>query len=256
MKKATLITGASAGLGYEFAKLFAKDKHHLILVARRKEKLESIAQDLTRQFGIEVFVIAADLANPQSSHLIFEQVIKLGLHVDHLVNNAGFGYVEAFVNADLQKDTEMINVNVTSLVELTKLFAAKMVERKNGKILNIGSTAGYQPGPYMATYYATKAFVNSFSEALHHELRHTGVSVTLSCPGPTLTEFGKRSGIDSKPLFKMSPATPQSVAMEAYSAMQAGERRIIHGVQNGLGAIAAGILPNSLLLRLVEKIQK
>lgn len=255
MEKATLITGASAGLGYEFAKLFAKDKQNLVLVARRTDKLQKIAEDLRGLYGIKAFVISADLEDPQSPKRIFAEVQKLDLEINHLVNNAGFGYVNDFMLEDLQKDIGMINVNISSLVELTKLFAAKMVENKSGKILNIGSTAGFQPGPYMATYYATKAFVNSFSEALSHELRHTGVTVTLSCPGPTQTEFGVRSGADKKPLFKMGATSAEQVAREAYSTMQSGERRVIHGLQNTVGAVSAGWMPNSILLRLVEKLQ-
>ena len=255
MKKTALITGASAGLGVEFAKLFAQGGHNLVLIARRVDRLESIAKELRAQFAVRVDVLGMDLEMAGAPQKIFDFTQRQGLQIDYLVNNAGFGYLNDFLNEGMNHDTGMIMVNVMSLVELTKIFAANMVERNQGRILNIGSTAGFQPGPFMATYYASKAFVNSFSEALTYELRRTGVTVTLSCPGPTRTEFGVRSGVDKKPLFKLGADTAESVAGEAYRAMHKGQRRVIHGFKNKISAVSVGLMPNAILLRVVEKLQ-
>ena len=255
MKSATLITGASSGLGSEFARLFAADNHDLVLTARRKDRLETLASEVSRKFGVTCHAIEADLQQPDAPAMIARKIQELHLHVDHLVNNAGFGYVGDFASSNKQQDLGMIEVNVTALVHLTKLFIGSMKHKGFGRILNIGSTAGFQPGPYMTTYYATKAFVNSFSEALAFELQGSGVTVTLSCPGPTATEFGERSGVDKKPLFKMGTATSESVARQAYEACIRGDRRVIHGMLNKVGAVTAGFTPNALLLRMVERIQ-
>jgi short-subunit dehydrogenase len=254
-KSAVLITGASAGLGTEFAKLFAADRHNLVLVARRKDRLDQLAKDLAQLHKIDTHVIAVDLEDPHAPQSIFDETKERDLFIDHLVNNAGFGYTSAFEDAGLKADTGMIQVNVTALVSLTKLFLPDMKAHSRGHILNIGSTAGFLPGPYMATYFATKAFVNSFSEALTQELKDTGITVTLSCPGPTSTEFGQRSGTDKKPLFNVGTATAESVAQEAYNAMKAGDRRIIHNLKNKITATLAGWTPNTILMNVVQKIQ-
>ncbi len=254
-KKTALITGASSGLGLEFAKFFAQDGHSLVLVARRVDRLESIAADLRIRFGIQVETLGADLEQAGISQKVFEFCKSKNLQIEFLVNNAGFGYVNEFLQEDIALDRGMMMLNVVTLVEMSKVFAEPMVKRKSGRILNIGSTAGFQPGPFMATYYASKAFVNSFSEALSHELRKSGVTVTLSCPGPTRTEFGARSGADKKPLFKMGASSAEDVAREAYQAMMKGERRVIHGMQNRIAAISAGMTPNFILLKIVEKLQ-
>lgn len=242
-----LITGASAGLGTEFAKLFAADKHDLILVARRKDRLDALGAELSQKHGIKVTSISADLMDPNAAAAVAAEVEKLGLSVDFLVNNAGFGTTGAFVELDAAKEIGEVTCNITTLVALTRAFLPGMVKRGKGRVLNIGSTAGFQPGPWMATYYATKAFVNSFTEALWHELKGTGVTATVSCPGATATEFAAVSGNDKSRLFAMGAMTAPEVATEAYRTMHAGKPMVVHGFKNKLGVFGARLTPRSIL---------
>jgi short-subunit dehydrogenase len=184
-----LITGASSGIGLELAKCFAAGKSDLILVARNTAAMETLAAGLRREHKIEIHVITADLSRPESPQQIFDELKGRGTNVDVLVNNAGFGLLGGFAELPLDRQLEIIQVNVAALVALTGLFLPGMLQRKRGGILNVGSVAGFLPGPNMAVYYASKAFVLSFSEALHEELRGTGVGVTNLCPGPTGTNF-------------------------------------------------------------------
>lgn len=232
--KTALITGASAGLGLELAQLFAADKHDLVLVARRRDRLQELADRLAAQHGIAAAVIPADLADPASPEQITAELRQRNLDVEFLVNNAGFGTTGAFVERDLGRELAMVQVNITSLVHLTGLLLPAMVARRSGRILNLGSTAGFQPGPFMSTYYATKAFVNSFTEGLAYELRGTGVTVTLMCPGATNTEFGIVSGNAASRLFQMGAMPAAPVARFAYKAMKAGKVVAIPGFLNKL----------------------
>jgi short-subunit dehydrogenase len=233
--KTALITGASAGLGLELAKLFGRDGHDVVLVARRRDKLEELAASLAKEHGVETRIVAADLFDPGSPKRIFDEVSAAGVEVDFLVNNAGFGTSGRFVEIDLERELGMIQVNVAALVHLTRLFLPKMVERKSGRVLNIGSTAAFVPGPFMATYYASKAFVVSFTEALAHELHGTGVTATVSCPGATATEFATVAGTDKTALFHgAGVAGAGAVALHAYRAMHAGKVVAIPGARNKL----------------------
>lgn len=247
-----LVTGASAGLGKEFAQLFARDKHDVVLVARRKDRLDELAASLTTQFGVRAEVIAVDLGATGAADSIVETLKERGLTIDFLVNNAGLGLAGRFWENASEKEAQMVAVNMTVLVALTRALVPGMVERRRGRVLNIGSTAGFQPGPFMATYYATKAFVGSFTEALAYELRSTGVTATLSCPGATETEFGAASGMGKSRLFQMGGVMRAAdVAAEAYHAMHAGRRVVVHGFKNKLSAASAGLTPNAILLPLV-----
>ena len=214
-RNTALITGASSGIGLELANLFARDGNDLVLVARSEGKLRQIASRLEGEFGIATRVLAADLAKP---HAAQELVMTLNVHkvtIDALVNNAGFGLAGPFVATDLDKELEMIQVNIVALTELTKLLLPGMVTRRSGRILNLASTAAFQPGPLMAVYYATKAYVLSFSEAIADELRDSGVTVTALCPGPTDTGFAAVASLESSRLFNMAkpmipPRWPES----------------------------------------------
>jgi uncharacterized protein len=250
MAEIALITGASAGLGLEYAKLFAKDGSDLILVARRKDRLEELAKSLP----VKSWVISADLMDPKAPDAIVSEVKKLGLAVDVLVNNAGFGSTGKFWENDGAKERGMCEVNVTALVALTHAFLPGMVERKKGAILNIGSTAGFQPGPYMSTYYATKAFVNHFTEGLAFELRGTGVTATVSCPGATMTEFAQVAGNDKSKLFAMAAMTADVVAAEGYRAMRKGKVMVVHGFKNKMGAMSAGLSPRGLVTKIAASL--
>jgi short-subunit dehydrogenase len=229
----TLITGASAGIGRELARLAAQDKRALVLVARRRDRLEELAAELRAAHGVDVTVLPADLAQPTTPKAIFDQVQGAGLAIECLMNNAGFGARGPFVESERARQLEMVDVNIRAVVDLTHLFLPGMVARQQGQILNIASVAGFVPGPYMATYYASKAFVLSFTEALAIELRGTKVTATASCPGPTLTEFGDVAGSSGTKLFRRT-ATADKVAKHAYRAMLAGEVVAIHGFINEL----------------------
>jgi short-subunit dehydrogenase len=196
MNKTALITGASTGIGFEFAKLFAADGYNLVLIARDEQKLREIAGSLPSKFNISVKIYPKDLSVTGDIEKLVRQIREDVGTIEVLVNNAGFGLSGAFVDTDLARELEMIQLNVVSLVIFTKLWAKEMVQRKGGKILNVASTAAFQPGPLMAIYYATKAFVLSFSEALAEELKERGVTITALCPGPTATQFSKRAELE------------------------------------------------------------
>jgi short-subunit dehydrogenase len=242
-----LVTGASAGLGEQFAHLFARDGYDVILVARSAPRLEPLAERL-RVHKITPHVMPADLSLPGAATKLYEQVKAKGLEVSCLVNNAGYGSTGAFLDLPLEKELEMVQLNCTALMELCHRFGADMRARKEGKILNIASTAAFQPGPYMATYYATKAFVLSFSEALAHELRGTGVTVTCHCPGATATEFAGRAGNDSSRLFQRPGiAKASDVAHHAYEAMMEGEVLSVHGLLNWVAMQSVRLSPRAAI---------
>lgn len=251
-----LITGASAGLGLEYARLFAADKHDLVLVARRKDRLETLGAELSKAHGIQVHVVAADLMDPGAPAQIVAEVNARGLQVDFLVNNAGFGTTGVFAELDPKLEAGEVQVNIGALVALTRAFVPGMIARKHGRILNVGSTAGFQPGPFMATYYASKAFVNSFTEALWFELKGTGVTATVSCPGPTATEFQAVAGNEKTKLAGMGTMTAAAVAAGGYRAMHAGKRRIVHGLTNKLGAGSTSFIPRGLLLGIAAALNR
>lgn len=225
-----LITGASEGIGRALARRFAADGHPVILVARSQTRLEELAQQLEAEFSVTAVVMRGDLADPNTPSRLFQEVTDRSLQVDYLVNNAGFGATGLFSELDLHTQSEMIEVNIAALTKMTHLFVAPMIERKRGRILNVASIAGFQAGPYMAVYFATKAYVISFSEALSHELRGSGVTVTAHCPGATATAFSERAGNEKTRLFqKNAVAQAAPVAEHAYRAMQAGKPLAIYG---------------------------
>jgi len=239
-----LITGASAGLGYEFAKLFARDKYNLVLVARSGPKLAELADELRQRHGVSVKTIPLDLGLPRATQDLFEETQRAGLHIDILVNNAGYGKSGEFAAIPLEEEYGQIQLNVTALTLLTKLYLGPMLERRSGKIMNVASTAAFQPGPLMAVYYATKAYVLSFSEGIADELRNSGVQVTCFCPGATLTEFQKRAETENSRLFKqLAPMDAKTVAEDGYRALVAGKRLAISGFKNWLVAESVRFAP-------------
>ncbi|MFN8601784.1 MAG: SDR family oxidoreductase [Candidatus Binatia bacterium] len=256
MKGTALVTGASAGLGRDYARLFAADGHDVVLVARRRERLEELAREIGAKNGVQTHVLPLDLGDREAPRRCAEELRARGVAIDFLVNNAGLGTNGAFAESDPAKQLEMIQVNVTTLVELTRLLLPDMIARKRGRVLNVGSTAGFQAGPFMAVYYASKAFVNSFSEALAYELDGTGVTVTVSCPGATETEFAGHAGNDSSLLFKLGAADSMSVAREGYAAMMAGRRMVVHGVTNRLGVQALRVSPRAVVIGLAARLNR
>jgi short-subunit dehydrogenase len=240
--KTALITGASAGLGAHFARLFAQDRHDLVLVARRQDKLDQLAAELSAAHGVRTTVIAADLTDPKAPQHLQEGLTRAGIEVEFLVNNAGFGASGAFADLDLTRQLNMIELNVTALTHLTGLFLPAMIARRSGRVLNVSSSAGFLPGPYMATYYASKAYVLSFTEALAQELHGTGVTATALCPGPTATEFAAVADLGSSALFKgVMAAAP--VARYGYRAMLAGKTIAIPGVTMKLAVQSLRVSP-------------
>lgn len=250
MPKTALITGATSGLGYEFVKLFAKDGYHLILIARNKQKLEQIKQSFQN-----VTIIVKDLSTPNAGKEVFEEVDNQGMNIDVLVNNAGFGLLGYFDELDIQKQAAMIQLNVVSLTELTYYFLTKMKQKNQGKILNIASTAAFQPGPLMAVYYATKTYVLSFSEALVEELSDSAVTVTTLCPGPTKTNFAAVANVEGTKMFSQ-PMNSEIVAKQGYNALMSGKRVVIPGGLNKMGAYAAKLLPRSLAAKVAKSIAR
>ena len=201
-RETALITGASSGIGMDLARLMAKD-FNLVITARSQSELEKLARELEAQHGNHVHVIAADLARPEAPREIFAEIERRGLRIDTLINNAGFGAYGDFANSNLQRNLEMIEVNISAVTALTRLALPGMLERRQGRIMNVASTAGFQPGPLMSVYYATKAYVILFSEAIANELKGSGVTVTCFCPGPTATQFADRANMEKSRLFSL-----------------------------------------------------
>jgi len=240
-----LITGASGGIGYELAKLFARDRHNLILVARTADKLTEVANELQT---VTVKTIALDLASPPAPKFLFDQLRREGIAVDILINNAGFGAFGEFAQMSEDEILGQINLNITALTELSRLFLPPMVARRSGRIMNVASTAGFQPGPLMAVYYATKAYVISFSEAIANELRNSGVTVTCFCPGATHTGFAKRAGTEKSRLFKrLGAMSAEKVALGGYRAVMEGRGLAISGAHNWAVAQSARFAPRKMV---------
>jgi len=248
MNKTVLITGATSGLGYEFVKLFADDGYNLVLVARNTEKMSAIQQTYSH---LDVVVLTKDLSKSGAAKEVYEEMKAKDIHIDVLVNNAGFGLMGEFDQLDLQKQVEMIQLNITALTELTHYFLPEMKERNSGRILNVASTAAFQPGPLMAVYYATKAYVLSFSEALVEELSNYSVTVTTLCPGATKTNFGSVASVEKTKMFSKAMLS-DVVAKEGYNGLMNGKRVIITGSVNKLGAISAKFLPRSLAAKIAK----
>jgi short-subunit dehydrogenase len=246
-----LVTGASAGIGREVARLLAAD-HDLILTARREADLRALAAELA---PAACHVFPADLADPAAPRALADAVAAAGLTVDVLVNNAGFGALGRFAAADLDTMLRMVRVNVLALTELTGRFLPGMVARGRGRVLNVGSVAGFQPGPRMAVYYATKAFVNSFTEALSRELAGTGVTATCLAPGPTASEFAAASGMAGTRAFTGPVADTRAVAAAGVRALRGGRRMVVTGWRNKLMIFAQRFLPRGLVIRVVEWVQ-
>lgn len=251
--KTALITGASSGIGYELANIFARNKYNVVLVARSEQKLREIAAELEKKYSITATVVAKDVSKLSAVQEIYDAVKQAGIRVEFLVNNAGFGDFGFFTETSWEKELEMINLNMTSLTALTKLFVKDMVARKSGKIMNVASTASFQPGPLMAVYYATKAYVLSFSEAISNELGGTGVTVTALCPGPTESGFQNAAAMNDSKLVKGKKLpSSKDVAEYAYSAMMAGKVVAVHGAMNKLMAQSIRYTPRAVVRSLVR----
>jgi short-subunit dehydrogenase len=251
----TLITGASSGIGEAFARELAARGHNLFLAARSEDKLMTLCSELGRIRSIHAQYLPIDLSLPDSPARLFEETAKRDLQVDLLVNNAGFGSMGDFTTLDLARELNMIDLNVRSLVELTHRFLRPMRERKGGAIINVASTAGFQPVPYMATYAATKAFVLSFSEALWEENRAYGINVLALCPGVTETNFFEASLMKQKPPARVSQ-TPEEVVDTALRALKRGKSHVISGWTNFFTTESERLLPRSFIVRTIGSIMR
>lgn len=252
-----LVTGGSGGIGFEIAKVLARNGLDLVLVARTRDTLEAAAGQLEGKFGARVHVFAADLRRPDAPQAIFDFLHNENIPIDVLVNNAGFGVGGEFADTKLQRELEMIQVNISALTHLTKLFLPAMIKRKAGRVLNVASTAAFQPGPLMAVYYATKAYVLSLSQALAEELRHSGVTVTALCPGPTRTRFAASAQMTKSRLFTaFGIAHAADVAEFGVAAMMHGRRVAIPGIKNKIVAQASRFVPRAVSAKLARMAQE
>jgi short-subunit dehydrogenase len=250
--KFTLITGASSGIGEAFARRLASEKHNLVLVARSEDKLRTLSDELSRKYEIDCRYLALDLLESGAHHRLFNETEVKGLEIDWLINNAGFGSSGDFATLPLEKELEIIDLNVSALVALTHRFLEKMRERRSGTIINVSSAAGFQPIPFMATYAATKAFVSSFSEAIAEENRPFGIRILALCPGSTKTNFFAASNIE-RPIQVKGQETPEQVVETAMRAVAANRTKIVSGWVNYVGAVAGTLVPNFISSRVMAK---
>ena len=255
MSKGTaLVTGASGGIGRVFAVKLAREGYDVVVAARSKGKLEAVAKEIEGH-GVRGLVIESDLSKPEAPKELFDAVRKEGLQVDVLINNAGFATYGRFDSIELERELAMINLNVSALVHLTRLFAPEMVARKKGRIVNVASTASFQPGPLMANYYASKAYVLHFSEAIANELAGTGVTVTALCPGPTASGFQERAGMEDVKLVKSGLMSAEKVVEIGYKGMLKGRPVVIPGFKNRMLAQSTRFFPRKMTVKVVRNMQ-
>lgn len=251
-----LITGASNGIGLELAKVHASKGDNLVLVARNKSKLDELKSELEKQYKIKVYTIGKDLSAFNSAQEVYDETTKQNIQIDYLINNAGFGDFGMFVDNDWNKELQMINLNITTLTHFTKLYLKDMVKRRSGKIMNVASTAAFQSGPTMAVYYATKAYVLSFSEAVDNEVRDKGVTITTLCPGATESGFQAAAAMQESNLVKGKKLpSSREVAEYGYKAMMKGKTVAIHGMMNAIMANSVRFTPRSMVVKITRKIQ-
>ena len=257
MKDYTIITGASSGIGYELAKLAAKNEQNMVLVARDKSGLDKAKKEITViNPKLSVETVALDLSEPTSAQELFEYCKKRECNVTTLINNAGFGYYGVFEKSDLKRQLAMIDLNIRTLTELTHLFLPNMVARGSGKVMNLGSVASFFPGPLMSVYFASKNYVLAFSEAIAEELRGSGVTVTCLCPGSTKTNFGKSAHVSETHSTADPKTTAEDVAMFGWYHMDQGTVVATYGFSNRLSISLARLLPRSLRVKLIKRVQK
>ncbi|MEO0539707.1 MAG: SDR family oxidoreductase [Cyanobacteria bacterium P01_A01_bin.105] len=257
MAQTALITGASGGIGYELAKVFAQHQYDVILVARSTDKLLQIQTELSQQYGVQATALTHDLSDHAAPQRLFDQLKAQHRQIDVLVNNAGFGDNGAFATSDWEKQNSMLQLNIVALTHLTRLFLPSLIEQGRGQVMNVASTAAFQPGPYMAVYYASKAYVLSFTEAISHELQGTGVSAIALCPGPTRSDFQDRANLNDVEFFDASkiPAAAE-VAQFGYDALQRDQTVAVHGAVNQLLAFSNRIMPRQAIVKFIGDLQK
>lgn len=256
MNKTAIITGGNGGIGYELARLFAEDKYDLVLIARDEEKLRRVQTLLMEDFDIGVEILSKDLSHNGVGGEIYSEIKRKKISPDVLVNNAGFGDYGSFVSEDMNKIHSMLMVNTVALTELTRYFLPEMFQKKKGKILNVSSVAAFMPGPLMAVYFATKAYVQSFTEALAHELEKTGITVTALVPGATKTGFQERAKLEGVKTFKFGVMSAKAVAKEGYKGLMEGKTVVVTGPTNKIMTGFMKIIPRQTAARIVKNAQK
>ncbi len=254
--KTALITGASNGIGLELARIHASKGGNLVLVARNKAKLDELKTEFENQYKISVYIIGKDLSLANAAQEVYNETNQQNIQIDYLINNAGFGDFGMFAETDWNKELQMINLNITTLTQFTKLYLQDMVARKSGKIMNVASTAAFQSGPTMAVYYATKAYVLSFSEAIDNEVSDKGITVTSLCPGATESGFQAAAAMEESALVKGKKLpTSKEVAEYGYKAMLSGKTVAIHGLMNYIMANSVRFTPRALVVKITRKMQ-
>ena len=254
MMKTALITGASSGIGRAMSFLFAKDGIGLVITARNESALIELQKEINAQYSVPVTVIACDLSETGAAHALHQNIQSKGITIDYLINNAGFGDTGWFVQTQWSKNDQMIQLNITALTALCQCFIPEMKERKFGRILNVASTAAFQPGPTMAVYFATKSYVLHFSEAINSELKGTGVSVTALCPGPTETNFANAAGFKDDGIFDKNQKFPsaEEVAQFGYQALMDQKSVVIHGLKNYILANSGRFFPRNWVVAITK----
>ena len=257
MNKTVLITGASSGIGYELSKIFSENGYNLVMVSENRQELEAAAEEIVNRHGIRAKTITKDLSETSAPQELYDEIIADGNDIDVLVNNAGFGLGGKFTDHKADEHMNLIQLNITTLTLLCHLFGTDMVKRGSGSILNVASSAAFQPGPFMSTYYASKAYVLSFSEALSNELAGSGVHVTALCPGPTETNFIARAGVGDTKIanvpWKMDPA---QVARIGYAGLIKRKKVVIPGLMNKLLAFSVRLLPRSTAVSIAASLNQ
>ncbi len=252
-----LITGGTMGIGLELCRLLAKDGYNLIIVARHQTELSETAEMLQNEFGITVSTISKDLFEPNAAFDLYDEVSQMGLHIDILINDAGQGSYGLFVDTDIEKELAIIQLNICSLTVLTKLFLKDMVSRGSGRILNVSSIASKLPGPWQSVYHGTKAYVQSFTQAVREEVKDSGVTLTLLLPGATDTDFFNKAGMEeSKVVQEGKLDDPAAVAQDGYKAMMKGEDMIVSGLKNKMMVGMSAVTPDEMLAGQMEKKQQ
>ncbi|WP_207434032.1 SDR family NAD(P)-dependent oxidoreductase [Sabulibacter ruber] len=255
--KYALITGGTVGIGYELAKLFAQDKYNLILVARDQTELDTCAGEFRQNYGVDVVTLAKDLFQRQAPFEVYDEVKARGLQVDALVNNAGQGQYGEFIETDINRELDIVQLNIGAYLVLTKSFLKEMVARNEGKILMVSSIGGELPGPLQSVYHATKAFITSFTEAIQNEVKETNVTITKLLPGPTATDFFHKADMEEARMIKEGDlADPAKVAKDGYEALMKGELEIISGLKNKIMVGASKLMPDSMVAENMHKMSK
>jgi len=257
MQHYAVVTGGTSGIGYELSKLLARDGHNLVIAARKEDELQQVSQQLIQQFGVDVITISKDLFNPEDAFALYDEIQSHNIQVDVLVNDAGHGQYGLFTDTDIRKELDIINLNISSVVILTKLFLRDMVQRGEGKILNLSSIASKAPGPWQSVYHGTKAFVQSFTEAIRSEVKDSGVTITALLPGATDTDFFNKAGMnESKIVQEGKLGTAETAAKDGYEALMSGKDMVVSGFKNKIQVAMSNITPDSKAADKMKKQQE